>query len=142
MKSVKLFAIALLSLLFVGAKAQSEAPKGFSKGTVVLPDNSSISGFIKDDIRKDASVVLQSGGKEKKYDGAEISGVEIDGTSYEIKNGTAPEGGYPEWLMSGNVLYAESGTSETSEAPSSVSDSRQPSTAPLAGRPMLTGPGG
>ena len=82
MKSVKLFAIAILSLLFVGAKAQTEAPKGFSKGTVVLPDNSSVSGFIKDDIRKDASVVLQSSGKEKKYDGAEISGVEIDGTSY------------------------------------------------------------
>jgi hypothetical protein len=34
--------------------------------------------------------------------------IEVDGTSYEIKNSTAPEGGYPEWLMSGNVLYAES----------------------------------
>lgn len=82
MKSVKLFSAAVLSLLLVSATAQTETPKGYGKGSVVLPDNSVVSGYIKDNIRKDAAVVLLENGKEKTYDGSAISSAEIDGTSY------------------------------------------------------------
>jgi hypothetical protein len=34
--------------------------------------------------------------------------ITINGNQVEIRNGNPPEGEWPEWLMSGNVLYAES----------------------------------
>jgi len=86
MKILKLLSAAALSLLFLKTNAQ-EAPKGFSKGKVTLTDNTVISGFIKDNIRKDASVILLVNGKEKKYHGADIAAAEIDTTTYNCIKG-------------------------------------------------------
>ncbi len=87
MKILKLLSGVALSLLFLQTNAQTEAPKGFSKGKVVLADNTTLSGFIKDNIRKDASVVLLVNGKEKKYDGADIMAVEIEAVYYNCIKG-------------------------------------------------------
>ncbi|MFM6925389.1 MAG: hypothetical protein ACKOU7_07780, partial [Ferruginibacter sp.] len=65
MKILKLLPGLALSLLFLQANAQ-EAPKGFGKGKVTLADNTVVTGFIKDNIRKDASVTLLVNGQEKK----------------------------------------------------------------------------
>lgn len=86
MKILKLLPGLALSLLFLQANAQ-EAPKGFSKGKVILADNSTVTGFIKDNIRKDASVTLLVDGKEKKYNGADIASAEIDATAYNCIKG-------------------------------------------------------
>ena len=82
MKILKMLPALILSLFVLQAIAQTEVPKGFSNGKVVLTDNTVITGFIKDNIRKDASVVMLSNGKEKKYDGANIESAEVDGASY------------------------------------------------------------
>jgi len=87
MKILKLLSIVALSFLFVQANAQTEAPKGFSKGKVTLADKTVLTGFIKDNIRKDASVILLAGGKEKKYDGSDISAVEVDAVTYSCIKG-------------------------------------------------------
>lgn len=86
MKIFKLLSGFALSLLFLHANAQ-EAPKGFNKGKVTLPDNTVVSGFIKDNIRKDASVTLLVNGKEKKYNGSDIASAEIDATAYNCMKG-------------------------------------------------------
>jgi hypothetical protein len=86
MKILKLLSGLALSLLFLQASAQ-EAPKGFSKGKVTLADNTVVNGFIKDNIRKDASVILLVDGKEKKYHGADITSAEIDATTYNCIKG-------------------------------------------------------
>ena len=77
MKSLKLFSSLALSLVLLQANAQTDAPKGFSKGTLVLTDNSTVSGYIKDNIRRDAAVILLQEGKEKNYTGTELVSVEI-----------------------------------------------------------------
>ena len=77
MKILKLLSAAALCLVFLQTNAQ-EAPKGFTKGKVTLADNTVVTGFIKDNIRKDASVTLLVDGKEKKYNGADIASAEID----------------------------------------------------------------
>jgi hypothetical protein len=87
MKNLKMFLAAALSFAFLQAGAQTDAPKGFGKGKVVLPDHTIVSGFIKDNIRKNASVILLVDGKEKKYDGADIATAEIDGISYHCLKG-------------------------------------------------------
>ena len=87
MKILKTLSAIVLSLFFLQVTAQTEAPKGFGKGNIILPDNTIVSGFIKDNIRKDASVVLLVDGKEKKYDGADIASAQIEATSYNCMKG-------------------------------------------------------
>jgi hypothetical protein len=84
MKNVKIILVVALSFYFAVTQAQTEAPKGFKKGTLTLADNSTISGNIKNNIRSSASVVFLSeeGGKKKNYDGSELISAEIDGTKY------------------------------------------------------------
>ena len=86
MKILKLLSAAALSLLFLQTNAQ-EAPKGFTKGKVTLADNTIVTGFIKDNIRKDASVTLLVNGKEKKYNGGDIAAAEIDASTYNCIKG-------------------------------------------------------
>ena len=86
MKILKLLSAAALSLLFLQTNAQ-ETPKGFTKGKVTLADNTIVTGFIKDNIRKDASVTLLVNGKEKKYHGADIAAAEIDASTYNCIKG-------------------------------------------------------
>jgi hypothetical protein len=89
MKILKTFSVLVLSSIFLQANAQTEIPKGFKKGSVMLADNSSVSGYVKDEIRSNASVVLvnETGGKKKHYDGADLLSVEIDGTKFLCING-------------------------------------------------------
>lgn len=82
MKIFKLLPAFALSLIFLPAFAQTQAPEGFSKGKLVLPDNTVVTGFIKDNIRKDASVTLLSGGTEKVYNGADLNSAETDAASF------------------------------------------------------------
>ena len=86
MKILKLLPAVALSLLFLQTNAQ-EAPKGFTKGKVTLADNTIVTGFIKDNIRKDASVTLLVNGKEKKYNGGDIAAAEIDASTYNCIKG-------------------------------------------------------
>jgi hypothetical protein len=87
MKILKLLPVIALGLFTLQATAQTDAPKGFSKGKVVLADNTVVTGYIKDNIRKDASVVLLTDGKEKKYNGSDIASAEIDGIGYSCIKG-------------------------------------------------------
>jgi len=72
----------VLSLALLQADAQTEVPKGFKKGAIVVADGSSFSGFIKNNIRSDAAVIFLTEGKKKSYDGTELNSVEIDGIKF------------------------------------------------------------
>ncbi len=87
MKILKLLPAFICSLFVLQATAQTEVPKGFSTGKVVLPDNTVVTGFIKDNIRKDASVVMLTDGKEKKYNGGDIASAVVGETNYNCMKG-------------------------------------------------------
>jgi hypothetical protein len=80
MKITKSIAAVILSISFLSAVAQSETPKGFSKGSITLSDGSVVTGLIKEKIRSNAAVVLMTepDGKKKTYDGDKLSSVQID----------------------------------------------------------------
>lgn len=66
-----------LSIFTLIATAQ-EAPKGFTKGNIVLTDGSSVSGYIKGKIRSNASLtLLDDGNKKKNYDGSSLQSATI-----------------------------------------------------------------
>jgi hypothetical protein len=83
MKILKILAVTVLSVVMAQANAQSEAPKGYKKGSLVLTDNSSLSGFVKENIRKDASVSFAgTDGKKKNYNGTDLLSAEIEGDKF------------------------------------------------------------
>lgn len=71
------------------ACAQTELPKGYKQGSVVLTDNSVQAGYIKDNMAKDASVafIASAADKKKNYTGSDILSAEIDGNSFICING-------------------------------------------------------
>lgn len=89
MKILNTLTATVLSLVFLQADAQTESPKGFKKGTIVLADGSSLTGLVKESIRKNASLVFTTseGDKKKNYDGSELAAAEIDGTRFICING-------------------------------------------------------
>jgi len=77
MNRITMFVAAGLSILSLVAKAQV-APKGFTKGNIVLTDGSSVSGYIKEKIRSNASLILlDSENKKKNYDGSALQSASI-----------------------------------------------------------------
>lgn len=84
MKLLTTFAALLLTITFLQVKSQNVAPQGFFKGSVTLVNNSIIQGFIKEDIRSKAAVVLvpEIGGKKIHYDGDQLNGATIENTRY------------------------------------------------------------
>lgn len=82
MKIKQFFYAALLAFSFTPALAQ-EVPAGFVKGSITLGDESVTEGYIKDNIKKSASVVFIDGkGQKKTYSGNQVNAVNIDGVSY------------------------------------------------------------
>jgi hypothetical protein len=82
MKILKMLTPAFLSLFFVPVYAQTEAPKGFVKGKVILADRSVVSGFIKDRTRNDATLVVMSEGREKTYSGYDLLSAQTEDNEY------------------------------------------------------------
>jgi len=77
MKTKNNLLVLALSILSLVATAQ-EAPKGFIKGSIVLTDGNTVSGFIKEKIRSNASLTLLDGeNKKKNYDGSALQSASI-----------------------------------------------------------------
>ena len=83
----KLLAAAVAILLLVNVHAQ--APEGFVTGALTMADGSVVNGYIKDNMKKDASVIFTSnnGGNKKKYNGSALNAVTINGVKYRCMMG-------------------------------------------------------
>lgn len=79
MKQIQFTAIFLM-LGFFALKAQTgnTIPEGFSAGSIVLPDNSTSQGFIKNNMKKNGEVIfLATDGKKTKYNALQLSAVQL-----------------------------------------------------------------
>src|SRR5688500_16549957 len=77
---ITLTALIFASLVSIG---QPEAPKGFTKGTILLTDSSVVAGYIKEKIRANASLTLLDGeNKKKTYDGSSLLSATIGEEKY------------------------------------------------------------
>ena len=79
-----------------------------------MADNTIVSGFIKDNIRKDASVTLLVNGKEKKYNGADIAAAEIDASTF-----TCIKGDFFKVVCNGELTFLQK-ASDASSKPTTV----------------------
>jgi hypothetical protein len=78
----KLTMLLNIALLTIGlqAAAQKEIPKGFEKATIVLSDGSTLEGYAKDQMRKQASIQFFNPGTGKKtsYDANSLNSININ----------------------------------------------------------------
>lgn len=83
MKILKILTVIALGMATFQLNAQTETPKGFNNGKVVLADNTVISGFFKEKIQGSAAVVFLTEDKKKKtYNGSDLLSVEIGDDKY------------------------------------------------------------
>ncbi|MEP7106512.1 MAG: hypothetical protein ABI760_00995 [Ferruginibacter sp.] len=84
MKILSMLPSFVFSFLFLQVNAQNEVPKGFSRGNLVLSDSTVVTGFIKDNISKDASVTFLNTVTEKKikYNGDQLISAELDANRF------------------------------------------------------------
>lgn len=90
-KILQLCTLALL--LHANAYAQpspstSPGPDGFTNGQITLTDNSTVSGPVKDNMRKKGEVILQADGKKTRYKAGEVSAIQIGNTNFITSNYT------------------------------------------------------
>ena len=79
----------LLKTTLVNAQPAAEKdPEGYVSGQVLLPNNSIVTGNVKDNIRKKGEVTIMSDGKKLKYKAGDIMGVRIGSSNYVISNYT------------------------------------------------------
>ncbi len=84
MKITKTFFAIALCILTATVNAQNSIPEGYAKASITLVDGTVQSGYIKDNIKKSASVTFidESGSNKKIYGGDDINGVKKDAENF------------------------------------------------------------
>src|SRR4051812_25084512 len=81
--------LALVSGFSLATVSAQSIPEGYTKATITLANGASQAGFIKDNIKRSASITFVdgSGNNKKVYEGSEINGVTTDAGSFTCING-------------------------------------------------------
>jgi hypothetical protein len=87
MKIKTFLCTAVVSIATATAIAQTEIPAGYSKGNITLANGSILSGYIKENIKKSASVNFIDNTGKKTYEGSEINGIAIGAENFICING-------------------------------------------------------
>ena len=75
--------------MFLTVKAQNQIPSGYTKATITLSNGPVISGYVKDNIKKSASVTFtdEAGNNKKVYEGSDIVSLTKDAVNFICING-------------------------------------------------------
>ncbi len=70
----------ILTAFVTNLHAQHRLPGGYTKATMVLDNGTSLSGYVKNNIKKTSSVVFidEAGNNKKQYEGSDINSITID----------------------------------------------------------------
>jgi hypothetical protein len=78
----------LLSVAILTTKAQTSIPAGYVKGSITLPDNTVLTGYVKENIKKAASVTyVDDAGGKKTFAANAINAVTLDAENFLCING-------------------------------------------------------
>jgi hypothetical protein len=70
----------ILTAFVTSLHAQYRVPGGYAKATIVLDNGNSLSGYVKNNIKKTSSVefIDEAGNNKKQYEGSDIKNITID----------------------------------------------------------------
>jgi hypothetical protein len=89
MKQVKILSSLILIFATAVSVAQTNIPNGFSKASIVLYNGSNLAGYVKENIKKSASIVFfnEANNKKTTYDGSEINTIKINDDNFVCISG-------------------------------------------------------
>lgn len=113
MKLTTIFYSVLLSLSATAVKAQTEIPAGYTKGSITLANGTVVAGYLKDNIKKSASVtyVDNTGANKKTYEGSEINSVTM-----ESENFTCIKGDFFKTICTGKICFLQKASNSANKA--------------------------
>ena len=84
MKMFRSLLTAAFCIVSIGLLAQNDVPKGFSKGNITLAGNTTITGYVKDNLRSNGTIVLITAGNDrrKNYGANDLLAAQIDSTRF------------------------------------------------------------
>lgn len=114
MKMLTTITLIALSISLQQVTAQTKSHAGFKNGSVVLADKSIVSGFIKEKIKSNSSLVItdEKGEKKKLYYGSELTSATIEDNKY-----ICLKGDFFKVLTEGELVYLQK-ASDASGQPS------------------------
>ncbi len=73
-----------LCMAAMANSANAQVPAGFVKGAVTLSNGSTLNGYVKESIKKNAAITFTdaSGINKQQYDGIQINGAVVDSVNY------------------------------------------------------------
>jgi len=110
---IKTAIIATAVLLTAATQIHAQAPEGYTKGTVTLAGGSTVEGYIKDNIKKNAAIsfVDNNGGSKKQFEGSQINGAVVDGVNY-----TCIRGDFFKMVCSGKICFLQKASNAANKA--------------------------
>ncbi|MFT3679533.1 MAG: hypothetical protein QM791_04630 [Ferruginibacter sp.] len=94
----------IAAALFVTVNSWAQIPAGFVQGSITMADGSTKNGYVKDNTKKNASLAFvdNSGSNKQQFDGSQINGAVIDGTSY-----TCIKGDFFKMICNGKICFLQ-----------------------------------
>ncbi len=89
MKQLQLAAILLFSCFLLQAQnsISNPIPEGFSPGSLTMPVNTRLEGYLKNNLKKNGEVIfVSSDGRKTKYTASQLSGVTMGNDKYIVEN--------------------------------------------------------
>ncbi len=102
--------ISAASALIILFTANAQMPAGFEKGSVTLADGTTLSGFVKDNMKRDASVVYTdaNGSNKTAYSASIINAAGINGTDYR-----SIKGDFFKVICNGKICFLQKASNAT-----------------------------
>lgn len=112
MKLKTTFLAAILGLSAAIVNAQTNAPEGYTKASITLANGSVQSGYIKDNIKKSASVIFtDESGNKKTYEGSDINALKIDAANF-----ICVKGDFFKAICTGKICFLQKASNAANKA--------------------------
>jgi hypothetical protein len=110
---LKTFFLVVAAFTITVINAQTNAMEGYTKASITLANGSIQDGYIKDNIKKSASVVFtdESGGNKKTYEGSDINALKTDAANFICINGD-----FFKTICTGKICFVQKASNASGKA--------------------------
>ncbi len=90
----------------------AQAPEGFVKGAVTLSNGTVVTGFVKENIKKNAAISFADAkGSKQQYDGSQINAATVDTVNY-----TCIRGDFFKTICTGKICFLQKASNASNKA--------------------------
>jgi hypothetical protein len=102
-----------LCMAALANSAAAQKPEGFANGTVTLSNGSILNGYVKEAIKKNATITFinAAGANKQQYDGSQINGVAVDTINY-----LCIKGDFFKTICTGKICFLQKASNAANKA--------------------------